>query len=373
VLDELARRLGLDPLAMRLLNAVRPGDPQVDGSPWGEIGLLACLERLQAARAALPAAEPRAGFLDGTGIAIGGWPGGLEPAAAVCKLDQDGSLAIVTGSVDMSGTNTSLALIAAEVFGIPPDRVRVVNEDSQSAPYAGITGGSKITYTVGKAVERAAEDAYRQVAAVAADLLEASVDDIIVQDGRASVAGAPDRSVGLDEVAATVYNFGSRFTPIEGRGASAITTNAAGFVAHLARVTVDAETGRTTVTAYLAVQDVGRALNPAAVDGQIRGGVAQGLGWALYEAAPYDASGQPQAASFADYAVPTATRVPNIETHYVEIPAADGPFGAKGVGEPPVIPGAAAVANAVRDAIGVRLTRLPLTTESVSAAVRKPR
>jgi CO/xanthine dehydrogenase Mo-binding subunit len=368
-LDELARTLGMDPIELRLRNAVREGDAQVDGTPWGRIGLVECLERLRAEAARLPAPVAVPGSATGTGVAIGGWPGGLEPAAALCSLDQDGSLSVVTGSVDMSGSNTTLGLIAAEVLGLTPDRVRVVSEDSQSAPYAGMTGGSKITYTVGRAVQHAAEDAHHKIVAIAADLLEASVDDILLEGGRASVVGAPDRSVTFEEIAATVYNFGSRFEPVQGHGASAITTNAAGFVAHLARVSVDLETGRTRVTDYVAVQDVGRALNPAAVDGQIFGGVAQGVGWALYEGMPYDEHGQPLAASFADYAVPTADRVPNVKPVLVEIPSADGPFGAKGVGEPPVVPGAAVIANAIASATGVRITQLPATSERVFRAL----
>jgi CO/xanthine dehydrogenase Mo-binding subunit len=309
----------------------------------------------------------------GTGIAIGGWPGGLEPAAALCRMDQDGSLTVVVGSVDMSGSNTALALIAGEAFGVSAAMVRVVNEDSQSAPYAGMSGGSKITYTVGRAVMRAAEDARAQVLAVASDLLEVALEDLEIVDGQVRVIGAPEKSISTADIAAEVYDFGGRFEPVQGRGASAITTNAPGFVAHLAEVAVDPETAHIQVTRYVAIQDVGRAINPAVVEGQIHGGVAQGLGWALYEAMPYDEQGQLMAATFTDYALPAAHRMPAIEPILVEVPVPDGPFGAKGVGEPPIIPGAAAVANAIRDAVGVRMTELPITPDRLFRALQDSR
>ena len=368
-IDALARKLSIDPLDMRLANAVREGDPQPDGTPWGRIGLVECLERLRTLRNEMPAAAHEDGLALGTGVAIGGWPGGLEPAAALCRLDQDGALTIVVGSVDMSGTNTTLAAIAAEAFGVPFDQVRVKNEDSDSAPYSGMSGGSKITYTVGRAVQRAAEDARRQAINIAADLLEVAIEDVEIVDGRARVIGAPDRSVSMGDVAKSIFDFGARFEPVHGRGSSANTVAAPGFVAHLANVAVDVETGSIGVRRYIAVQDVGRALNPAAIEGQIHGGVAQGVGWGLYEQLPYDDSGQPLATTFIDYAVPTAQRVPHVDAVLVEVQAADGPFGAKGVGEPPVIPGAAAVANAIADATGAYVTELPITSERLLRAL----
>jgi CO/xanthine dehydrogenase Mo-binding subunit len=373
-LDELARKLGLDPLELRLRNAVAEGDPQPDGTPWPRIGLRECLERLRAHpawrdRGAPPRGGDAAGRREGVGIAVGGWPGGLEPAAAACRLDNDGRVTVVTGSVDLTGTNTTLALIAAEVLGLRPDQVRVVNGDSDAAPFAGVSGGSKITYTVGAAVRRAAEDARQQILRIAADVLESSVEDLEIVDGTVQVRGAPARALPLAEIGRLSTTFGARFAPVDGRGTSAITANAPGFAAQLARVAVDEETGEVAVRRYVAVQDVGRALNPAAVEGQLHGGVAQGIGWALYERMVFDEDGRLLTASFLDYAVPSATRVPPIETAFVEVPSADGPFGAKGVGEPPVVPGAAAVANAVRDAVGVRVTEIPITPERLLRAL----
>jgi CO/xanthine dehydrogenase Mo-binding subunit len=372
VVDELARALDLDPLELRLRNASRPGDPMVNGQPWPRMALRECLERLRAERdrRPRPPASGGAGRRRGVGVAVGGWMGGVEPADAVCRMDRDGTLSVVVGTVDMSGTNTALAQIAAEAFGVAPGAVHVVNADTESAPYAGASGGSKITYTVGLAVERAARDARRQVLAIAADRLEAAVDDLEVVDGAVRVRGVPSRAVPLADVAKASMQFGARYEPVAGRGASATVARSPAFAAHLAEVEVDEETGRVTPVGHLVVQDVGRAINPAEVEGQIHGGVAQGIGWALLEQMPYDREGQLQAATLMDYALPQSDQVPAIETVLVELASEHGPFGAKGVGEPPVVGAPAAIANALADATGARFPDLPVTAEAVHRALR---
>lgn len=373
-IDELADRLGLDPLELRLMNCVEAGDPLPNGAPWPRIGLRACLERLREHplwRGRATRADRADGRREGTGLAIGGWLGGLQPATAVCRLEADGTLNLIVGSIDISGVNTGLALLAAEVLGVAPASVRVVNPDSDSAPYAGMSGGSKTTLTVGAAVARAADDARRQILAIAGSELEASVDDLEIVAGRVQVRGAPERSRTLAQLAQASMVFGGRYEPIFGRGASAIAQRAPGFAAHLARVRVDEETGRVEVLEYVAVQDVGRAVNPRGIEDQILGAVVQGLGWALYERLEYDEQGQLLTASLLDYTLPGVHHAPGtIEPLIVEIPSESGPFGVRGVGEPPVVPVAAAVANAVSDAIGARLTELPLTSERVAQAVR---
>lgn len=394
-MDELARRLGIHPLGLRLLNASRPGDPQPDGKPWPKMGLLECLEALKARLAAWPARASgergpvadvgsplipgprslasRPAPLRGVGLAVGGWGGGRQPATAVCRLNSDGSLTVVVGSIDLSGTNTALAMIAAEAFGLPAERVQVVNGDTESAPYAGVTGGSKITYTVGAAVKLAAEDARRQALAIAADLLESSPEDVELADGRVQVRGAPERAVSLRRVYGASTDFGGQYPPVFGRGASAIVVQAPGFAAHLAEVEVDPDTGQVRVTRWLAVQDVGRAINPAAIEGQVRGAVAQGIGWALLERMAYDQDGRLLSASFMDYALPGADQTPPVEVVLLEVPAEHGPYGAKQVGEPPVVAAAAAIANAVADATGRRFTQLPITAEAIAGALQTRR
>src|SRR5207253_2455002 len=221
----------------------------------------------------------------------------------------------------------------------------------------------------GPAVLRAAEDARRQILAIASDQLEASVDDLELVDGQVRVKGAPDRGVTLAQIGHLSTTFGGKYAPVDGRGTSAITRSAHGFAAHLAHVAVDAETGRVELRRYVAVQDVGKALNPALVKGQMHGGAVQGIGWGLYEQMAYDDDGRLLSASFMDYALPSAPEVPPIDTLIVEVPAPDGPFGAKGVGEPPVVPVPATIANAIRDAVGARMTELPITSERLLRAL----
>lgn len=369
-MDELAHALALDPIALRLRNASCPGDPMVSGQPWPPMALRECLERLRQERDRRPRAAAAADgrVARGVGVAVGGWMGGIEPSSAVCRMDRDGTLTVVVGTVDMSGTNSALAQIAAEAFGLAVEDVRVVNADSDAAPYAGASGGSKITYTVGPAVERAARDARRQLLAIAADRLEAAVDDLEIAGRAVRVRGVPGRAVPLAELARASMQFGARHEPVLGQGGSAIVVRSPAFAAQLAEVEVDRETGETRVVRHLVVQDVGRAINPAEVEGQIHGGVAQGVGWALLERMPHDASGQLLAGTLMDYALPHGVETPPVETVLLERPSEHGPFGAKGVGEPPVVAAPAAIANAVADATGRRFTDLPITAEAIARA-----
>ncbi len=270
----------------------------------------------------------------------------------------------------MSGVASGFVTIAAEAFGISPDKVRVVAADTSSGPYAGASGGSKITYTVGAAVLRAAEAARQKLLTAASEELEIAPDDLEVVDGVVRAVGAPDRSITVEEIAKRTLRFGGRHEPIEGHGGSAQTSGAPSVAAHLSHVRVDRETGEVELLRHVIAQDVGRALNPALVEGQMLGGVAQGIGWALYEELAHDEDGRLLTGSFLDYAIPTAQHVPEIETLIVEVPAPDGPFGAKGIGEAPVVAAPAAVANAVRAAIGKRLYELPMTAPRVWEALR---
>jgi CO/xanthine dehydrogenase Mo-binding subunit len=368
LLDELAEKLGLDPFELRLKNAVVEGDIGVSGNPFPTIGAVEVLERLRehplwAMRDSLPDGE-------GIGMAAGYWPGGNEPAAAVCRVDPDGTMTVVTSAVDMSGVATGFAAIAAEAFGLSPDSVRVVSADTSSGPYAGASGGSKVTYTVGPAVLKAAESARTKLLAAASEELEISPDDLEVVDGEVRAVGAPDRSITVEEIARKTLRFGGRYEPIEGHGGSAQTVGAPSVAAHLSHVRVDRETGEVELLRHVIAQDVGRALNPALVEGQMRGGATQGIGWALFEELAHDEDGRLVTGSFLDYAIPIAERVPEIDTLIVEVPAPHGPYGAKGIGEAPVVAAPAAIANAVAAAAGVRIRELPMTAPRVWAALR---
>lgn len=366
VVDEAARALGWDPLEFRLHNASEPGDMQPNDDPWPEIGLKQALEALRDH----PLWKNRKpGENEGYGVAIGGWPGGVEPCAANVRLNTDGTLSVSLGSTDLTGTNTAMAMITAEVFGVPVEQVKIVTGNTDGAPYAGMAGGSKITYTVGLAVKAAAESAREQVLNIAASELEAAPEDLEMVDGHVQVKGMPDRSIPITKIAQLSMTFGGKYEPVYGNGKSAVTARAPGFSAQAAHVRVDPATGKVEVLEMAVTQDVGRALNPALVEGQVMGGVAQGIGWALHEGLVYDDNGIPLNPSFLDYSLPGSSQVPPIDVRLVEVPASSGPFGAKGVGEPPVIPTAAAIANAIADATGARVTELPMTAERVRAAL----
>jgi CO/xanthine dehydrogenase Mo-binding subunit len=368
LIDELAGRLGMDPLQLRLMNVAGEGDPAPAGRPFPAFGARDCLERLRehplwARRSELPDGE-------GVGVAVGWWPGGYAPAAALCRLDADGNLTIITGAADMTGIMSAFATIAADAFGVDPDRVRVVQADTDSAPYAGVSGGSKVTYTVGRAVQHAAEQARERLLEVAAQELEIAPEDLEIVDGTVRPAGVPARAMAIEELAGKILTFGAPYSPVEGHGRVASPAQAPQAAAHLSHVRVDRDTGQVSVLGHVIAQDVGRALNPALVEGQMCGGATQGLGWALLEELVHDGQGQLVTGTFVDYALPTAAFVPAIETEIVEVPAPEGPFGAKGVGEAPVVGAPGAVANAIAAATGgVRLTRLPMTPERVWRAL----
>jgi CO/xanthine dehydrogenase Mo-binding subunit len=368
-IDELAERLELDPVELRLRNAVVEGDRNVSGREFPVIGAREVLERVR--EHPIWRDRDSAGQDEGISMAIGYWPGGNEPASAACRLDKNGCLTIVTAVSDLTGTQTTFAAIAAQVIGLPPERVRVVTADTAAAPFAGASGGSKITYTVGRAVERAAAEVRERLLYIASEELEIAPADLEIVDGTVRARGAPDTAIAIEELAGKVLRWGGRYEPVQGHAGAAQPAPSPAAAAHIAHVRVDRETGEVELLRYAVVQDVGRALNPALVEGQMRGGATQGIGWALYEELRHDESGQLVSGSFLDYAIPTAERVPEIDTVIVEVPAPAGPFGAKGVGEPPVIAAPAAIANAIHAAVGVRPRELPMTAPRVWALLRE--
>ena len=340
-----------------------------NGEPWPRIGLRESLQAVQQD----PIWRGRERDGRGVGVAAGGWLGGIEPASACVRMNTDGTAQVIVGSVDISGTATALAQVAAEMLGVSVSRVRVIAADSDSAPDAGMSGGSKIIYTMGSAVLKAAEDARRQVLALAARRLEAAEADLEINDGVVQVRGVPSRTIAVADLVKLTSGFGAGHPPILGVASEAIVQRAPAFGAHVARVRVDGDSGRVRVVDYAVAQDVGRAINPAAVRGQIHGGVAQGIGWALLERMIYDENGSLATGTFLDYALPRASDVPPIQVALVEVPAERGPFGAKGVGEPPVVPVAAAIANAIADVSGARVETLPIVPEAVVSALAQTR
>jgi CO/xanthine dehydrogenase Mo-binding subunit len=369
VIDELAARLDLDPIAFRRQNLVQPDDPMADGTAWGGIGLDECLARLADhplwhERESLPADE-------GVGLAVGAWPGGRMPASAICRLEADGRVTVITGVVDMSGTMTAFSALAAEGLGIASKDVAVISADTASAPRSPVSGGSMVTYSTGRAIVKATENLREKILSYAATLLEIDVRDLELVDGAVRPKGTPERAITLAQIGDKLDLFSNAYEPLEGHGGSVPPVLAPLTAAHLVHLRVDRETGRAEVLDYVLAQDVGRALNPAIIEGQMHGGATQGLGWALSEAMEYDEGGQLLTGTFLDYPIPQASEVPNFETIIVEVPAPDGPYGAKGIGEGPLCGSAAAVANAMADATGVRFRTLPMTPQRVWRGIRE--
>jgi len=376
--DELCQKLEMDAITFRLKNGLKEGDPRLDRSnpKWPRIGLLECLEKAQEQPLWTNRASQKGtsgelnGWKIGVGVAGGGWPGGTEPTAAACRLESDGTVTVVVGTVDLTGSDTSLALIAAEGLGMPSSSINVAHDNTDTMPYSGGTGGSKTVYSMGPAVLAAVQDARNQIMTIAADMLEAAATDLDIEGDKVVVRGSPGKSVALKDIASASMRFAGQYAPVYGRGRAANKTSSPLFAVHIAKVAVDPDTGEVRVLDYVAVQDVGFAINPGEVEGQVYGGVTQGIGWALFEGLVYDENGQLLTSNFMDYALPHSGDVPNITPVLVEIPSTLGPFGAKGVGEPPIVPVGAAIANAVFDAVGARVTQLPITSERLFAAMQ---
>jgi CO/xanthine dehydrogenase Mo-binding subunit len=355
-LDELALELKLDPIDLRLRNASREGDLGADGKPWPRIAMVECLE--EARQHPLYTAPCEKG--EGVGVALGSWGGARTPSSAGCRVEPDGTLTVLVGTVDVSGSSTGLAMIAAESFGISMDKVRIETGDTGVAPFGPLAAGSQVTYSMGGAVQEAALEARRQLLDIATNELEAAPEDLEIVDGRVTVRGVPERFVEITKLVALSTEFMGRYRPIQATGRSAVLEASPMFTVHIARVRTDAETGAFQLTGYAAIQDVGRAINPPEIEGQIHGGVVQGLGRALGEQLAYDADGQLRTASFLDYELPTADQLPDIDVRLIEVQSAVGPLGAKGVGEPPAVPGPAAITNALARATGIRVRDLPI-------------
>lgn len=371
LIDELAGELGIDPIEIRRRNLVA-GGKMVDGEPWTAHGGGEVLDALEASdvwrgRATGTGTTSGDGTSEGVGVALGYWPGATNAAAAACKMSPDGSVQVMTGVADMSGVAGGFQAIVADALGVSPDIVQIVTLDSDGAPASPGAGGSTITYSAGRAIRRAAEEVGRRLLEAAALQLEIAVEDLELFEGTVRPRGTPEKAIPLAKLVRANVRAGR--LPIEGQGRTESPSLAPSVSGHVVRVRVDRETGEVAVLADHVVQDVGRVLNPALVEGQQHGAAAQGIGWATLEQLVHDGNGQLLSGTFLDYALPRAEDVGRLETTSVEVPAPDGPLGAKGIGEAPVIAGAAAVANAIAAATGVRLRELPMTRPRVWRAL----
>jgi len=372
-MEQMAKKLGVDPVEFRLRHVQHEGDKMANNQPWLSNGAAEVLTRLAEHPIWKKRAEWKAsakdGKLRGTGISLGGWLGGLQPTGATVRLNPDGTLQVMTGQVDIAGTNIALAQIAATAYGVDIDKVKITTGDTDVAPVTGLSAGSKTTYTVGVAVIQAAEIARKQTLEIAAKELEASVHDLEIEDGKVVVRGVPDKGITLASIGKKGNLYMSKVEPVIGASHPAFSVQAPAFCAQLARIEVDPDTGEVTLHNFVVAQDVGKAINPAQIEGQMQGGAVQSLGMALTEALMYDDKARLTNPSLLDYRKLTSADLPNIETIIVEKPAPHGPFGARGVGEPPIVPAPAAIANAIEDATGVRLTHLPLSPERIALAI----
>ncbi|MCH8345781.1 MAG: xanthine dehydrogenase family protein molybdopterin-binding subunit [Chloroflexi bacterium] len=370
-MDMMAKELGLDPLEVRLKNAVEEGDPLPSGQPYTRIGLKQCLDAIGNSQLWKDRSEAKQHPNRGIALAVGGWLGGLQPASAIVSLNGDGTLNVIVGSADITGTNTSFAQITAEVLNVPLSMVGVTTGDTKSAPFAGMSAGSKTTITVGLAVKQAAEDVKQQMLKIASGRLECEPDDLEMIDGEIRVKGSADKSLTFLRLGRITTNFAAPFAAIVGRGSITSRRQAPGFSVQAAEVEVDPDTGELTILRYTIAQDAGFAINPLSVSGQMQGGASQGLGIALSEEMLYDDQGRLLNANLLDYRLPTTRDLPPIETIIVEVPSEDGPYGARIVGEPSIVAGAAAVTNAIDEAIGVRLYEVPATPERILKSLGK--
>jgi len=364
-LDDLARKLRMDPIALREKNGVRDGSKTHYGPTHQNIGFLQTLAAAKNSDHWKAPLKPG----QGRGIACGFWFNiGGESSGAV-HINEDGTAAVVSGSPDIGGSRASMALMAAEVLGIQVEKVRPIVGDTASIGFTHVTGGSRVTFATGMAVTQASERVVEQLKARAAQIWEIPPEAVDWRDGAAYPAGSNAGAfepLSLGEIALRAAKTGG---PIS----SEVSLNAQGagpgFGVHICDVEVDSETGGVKIVRYTAVQDVGKAIHPSYVEGQIQGGAAQGIGWALNEEYIYNNKGQMENPGFLDYRCPVASDLPLIETIIVEVPNPRHPFGARGVGEVPIIPPMAAVGNAICDAIGIRMTDLPMAPPKVRAAL----
>jgi CO/xanthine dehydrogenase Mo-binding subunit len=365
VVDELARRIGMDPLQLRLKNAVKAGSPTIWGPKHAHDGFIETIQALMSH----PGYQAPLGPNQGRGVASGFWFNAGGESCATVHVNEDGSVVVATGSMDVGGSRASMAMMAADTLGVPYEAVRSTVADTASIGYNHVTGGSRVTYATGMAVVQACEKIIDDMRARAAMIWDIDVEAVVWQKGAARPVNADVgefEPLTLKAIAAKRSVTGG---PIVAEVAINAGGQAPGFSTQFCDVEVDPETGAVKILRYVAAQDVGRAIHRSYVEGQIEGGVVQGIGWALNETYIYNDKGQLENAGFLDYRVPVASDLPMIEAVIVEVPNPNHPFGVKGVGEVNIVPVMAAVGNAIRSATGVRMTALPMSPPAVLAAL----
>ncbi len=365
VVDILAKKIGMDPIDLRLKNAAKVGTPMIYGPKLAHGGYIETLEAVKNH----PAWKAPLGPNQGRGVASGYWFNGGGESSATVQVNTDGTILVATGSVDVGGSRASMALMAAETFGVDYSQIRAIVADTASVGYTHVTGGSRVTFATGTAVVNAAKKAIDDLRARAAMIWDVPVDGVVWENGAARPASSnvgdfPPMS--LKEISSKSAQTGGPITAAASVNAGG---QAPGFATQFCDVEVDPETGKVTILRFVAAQDVGTAIHPSYVEGQIQGGVVQGIGWALHEEYIYDKLGRLDNAGFLDYRCPVMSDLPMIDAVLVEVPNPVHPYGAKGVGEVNICPPMAAIANAIDNAIGRRLTELPMSPPKIRAAL----
>ncbi|MDZ7729522.1 MAG: xanthine dehydrogenase family protein molybdopterin-binding subunit [Dehalococcoidia bacterium] len=359
-IDELARLNNSDPLTFRMNNSSKAGTKMVNGVEFQEIGHEQCIE---SAMGSSHWNSPIEGPNRGRGVASGFWFNGGMQSSVVASVNPDGTVNLIEGSTDIGGTRASLAMQLAETLNIPYEDVRPAVVDTDSIGHNDVTGGSRVTFASGMATYEAGMDVRRQMIERAAKLWSCEVDDVEFADGKLTCKTDSSKEMTFKEMAAQQARTGG---PLQGKASLVARGVGGAFGTHIVDVEVDPDTGKVDILRYTIVQDVGTAIHPSYVEGQMQGGVVQGIGWALNEEYVYDDEGKLVNASLLDYRMPTSLDVPNIETNIVEVPNPGHPYGVRGVGEVPIVPPLAAIANAIFEATGHRFYDLPMSPRRIT-------
>ena len=366
VVDEIAEKLGMCPIELRLKNAAKEGTRAAYGPKFGPVGLVECLEAAKDSDHWKAPLGPN----QGRGVAAGFWFNIGGETTVSLQLNEDGTLTLMAGTPDIGGLRASLCMMAAEELKVDVSKIRPIIADTSSLGYNFLTGGSRSTFSSGMATVEAARSIVKQACGRAAKLWDIPEEAVTFEDGMIRPAGenaGKHKPMHLSDIAKVAGKTGGA---IVGYAAISAQGAAPSFGVHIADTEVDPGTGKVTVTRYTAIQDAGKAIHPAYVEGQYQGGAVQGIGWALNEEYIYGADGKLQNAGFLDYRIPVASDLPMIDTVIIEVPNPRHPDGVPGLGETPIVPPMAAIGASVRRSSGVRFFELPMSPPKVLKAMK---
>jgi len=363
VIDEICEKLDLDPIEVRIKNAAKEGTRRVEGPVARKIGLIQCLE---AAKSHDHYKKPVEGKSRGRGIACGFWMNRGFQSSVTMTVQYDGTISLLMGSVDIGGTRASIAQQTAETLGIEYEDVHPTVVDTDSIGFTFVTGGSRTSFATGLAAIGAAEDVKEQMVKRAAQIWDTPVENVEYVDGIIQHRSDSELKMSFQDLAKQLGATGGAIT---GRSNVDPSGEGNGYAVHIVDVEVDQETGKVDILRYTAIQDAGKAVHPSYVEGQMQGGVVQGIGWALNEEYFFNDQGQMMNPTFLDYRMPTSLDLPMIDTVIVEVANPGHPYGVKGVGEVPIVPPMAAISNAIHQAIGLRMPSLPMSPGKILEAL----